>query len=72
VLFGIKHHKDSNLLIVSSRPTGSDLWNTNATTEDFDYISDSVPFNLLRSWDLPPYYSLMKGAIERTVFDECM
>ncbi|KAH6625876.1 L-amino acid oxidase-like protein LaoA [Boeremia exigua] len=68
-VFGIKHHADSNSVTVSSRPTGSSPWATNTTAEEFDYVFNSVPFNLLRFWDLPPHSSLMKRAIERTVFD---
>ena len=68
-VFGIKYHEESNSLTISSRSTGSSPWTTNTTTEEFDYVFNSVPFNLLRFWDLPPYSSLMKRAIERTVFD---
>ncbi|KAJ4310684.1 hypothetical protein N0V94_008325 [Neodidymelliopsis sp. IMI 364377] len=68
-VFGVKHHADSNSVTVSSKPTGSNPWNTTTTTEDFDYIFNSVPFNLLRFWDLPPHSSLLRRAIDRTVFD---
>ncbi|KAF2638428.1 L-amino acid oxidase-like protein LaoA [Massarina eburnea CBS 473.64] len=66
---GVKYNKDTNSLTVSSRPTGSNPLTTTKTTEEFDYIFNSVPFNLLRFWDLPPYSNLLKRAIERTVFD---
>ncbi|KAF2845716.1 L-amino-acid oxidase [Plenodomus tracheiphilus IPT5] len=68
-VFGVKHNDDTDTVTVSSRPTGSDPWSKNTTNEDFDYIFNSVPFNLLRFWSLPPHSSLLRRAIERTVFD---
>ncbi|CAO2651439.1 Nn.00g040090.m01.CDS01 [Neocucurbitaria sp. VM-36] len=68
-VFGVKYNEKSKSLTVSSRPTGANPWTAETTTEEFDYIFNSVPFNLLRFWDLPPHSSLMRRAIDRTVFD---
>ncbi|CBX94170.1 similar to L-amino acid oxidase LaoA [Plenodomus lingam JN3] len=67
---GVKHNADTNTVTVFSRRTGSSPWDKNTTTtEEFDYIFNSVPFPLLRFWTLPPHSSLMTRAIQRTVFD---
>lgn len=68
-VFGIKYNDNSKTVTVSSKQTGSDPWTAETKTEDFDHIFNSVPFNLLRFWNLPPHSSLMRRAIERTVFD---
>lgn len=69
-VFSVRHNADSNSVTVSSRPTGSNPWSKNSTTaEEFDYIFNSVPFNVLRYWALPPHSSLLTRAIQRTVFD---
>jgi monoamine oxidase len=66
---GVKYNSDTNSLTVSSRPTGSDPFTTKNTEEEFDYIFNTVPFNLIRFWDLPKHSSLLRRAIDRTVFD---
>ncbi|OLN81297.1 L-amino-acid oxidase 1 [Colletotrichum chlorophyti] len=67
-VFSVKYNEDSKSLNVTWRPTGGNPWSKNTTTERFDYIFNSVPFNLLKYWELPPHSSLMRRAIERTVF----
>ncbi|OHW95848.1 l-amino-acid oxidase [Colletotrichum incanum] len=67
-VFSVKYNEDSNNLNVTWRKTGSNPWLKESTTEQFDYIFNSVPFNLLKYWELPPHSSLMRRAIERTVF----
>ncbi|KPM39019.1 L-amino-acid oxidase [Neonectria ditissima] len=64
---GIKYN-DNKTLSVTWNPTGSDPFTATSTTEQFDYVLNTVPFNLLKFWDLPPYSSLMRRAIDRTVF----
>ncbi|KAH7145505.1 L-amino-acid oxidase [Dactylonectria estremocensis] len=64
---GIKYHENKTLS-VTWKPTGSNPFTTTSTTEHFDYVFNTVPFNLLKFWDLPPYSSLMRRAIDRTVF----
>ncbi|EGY16172.1 L-amino-acid oxidase [Verticillium dahliae VdLs.17] len=66
---GVKHHADNKTLTISYRPTGSNPREVVSIRESFDYIFNSVPFNLLRFWELPPHSSLMRRAIDRTVFD---
>lgn len=66
---GVKYNEETNSLIVSSRPTGSDPFTVESTTEEFDYLFNTVPFNLIRFWDMPPHSSLLRRAIDRTVFD---
>ena len=64
----VKYNETSNTLAVSHRKTGQNPRKVNSTTETFDYIVNSVPFNLLKFWELPPHSSLMRRAIDRTVF----
>ncbi|KAF5026952.1 hypothetical protein F66182_982 [Fusarium sp. NRRL 66182] len=64
---GIKYNNKNKTLSVTWRPTGSNPFSPSSTTH-FDYVLNSVPFNLLKFWDLPPYSSLMRRAIDRTVF----
>ncbi|KAI8932973.1 hypothetical protein NX059_010441 [Plenodomus lindquistii] len=69
-VFGVRYNSDKNTVTVSSRPTSSDPRAPTPSQEDeFDYIFNTVPFNLLRFWTLPPHSSLMTRAIQRTVFD---
>ncbi|GKT51515.1 L-amino-acid oxidase [Colletotrichum spaethianum] len=67
-VFSVKYNEDSKNLNVTWRETGSNPWLKNTTTEQFDFVFNSVPFNLLKYWELPPHSSLMRRAIERTVF----
>ncbi|KAI3540132.1 L-amino-acid oxidase [Colletotrichum abscissum] len=67
-VFSVKYNEDSNNLNVTWRETGGNPWSKNTTTEQFDYVFNSVPFNVLKYWELPPHSSLMRRAIERTVF----
>ncbi|KAK1994913.1 hypothetical protein LX36DRAFT_672817 [Colletotrichum falcatum] len=53
---------------VSWKPTGADPFDTPEEVESFDYVLNSVPLNLLKFWDLPPYSSLLRRAIDRTLF----
>ncbi|KAK7408251.1 hypothetical protein QQX98_009563 [Neonectria punicea] len=63
----VKYHENKTLS-VTWKPTGSNPFTASSTTEHFDYVLNTVPFNLLKFWDLPPYSSLMRRAIDRTVF----
>lgn len=65
---GVFHNSTTNKLTVTHRPTDTNPLRSSSTTE-FDYVFNSVPFNLLRFWKLPPYSSLMRRAIDRMVFD---
>lgn len=66
-VFSVVHNDTS--LSVSYRPSGINPREAEITTEQFDYVFNSVPFNLLKFWDaLPPYSSLLRRAIDRTVF----
>lgn len=69
-VFAMVHHADNNTLSVTYRAPGVDpRGDAETTTEEFDYVFNSVPFNLLKFWDdLPPYSSLLRRAIDRTVF----
>ncbi|KAI6762444.1 hypothetical protein HG530_008424 [Fusarium avenaceum] len=64
---GLQYNKNKTLS-VSWKPTGSDPFKTANTVENFDYVLNSVPLNLLKFWKLPPYSSLLKRAIDRTLF----
>ncbi|PNS15318.1 Polyamine oxidase [Sphaceloma murrayae] len=66
-VFSVLQNHDSTLA-VSYRPRGSNPRDVPPQTEQFDYVFNSVPFNLLKFWELPPYSSLMRRAIDRTVF----
>ncbi|KAF2227562.1 L-amino-acid oxidase [Elsinoe ampelina] len=67
-VFSVQHNSQNNTLSVSYRPRGSNPREVTPTTEQFDYVFNSVPFNLLKFWELPRYSSLMRRAIDRTVF----
>lgn len=64
----VKHNSDNNTLTVSYRPLGCNHREVTSSTENFDYIFNTVPLNLLRFWELPEYSSLMRRAIERYTF----
>ena len=64
----VKYNESSKTLAVSHREAGCNPREVNSTTEEFDYVFNSVPFNLLKFWELPPHSSLMRRAIDRTVF----
>ncbi|KAK7229448.1 hypothetical protein V2G26_001618 [Clonostachys chloroleuca] len=64
----LKYDSGSNTVSVSHRPTKGNPLDTTSTTETFDYVLNSVPFNLQRFWDLPPYSSLLSRAIDRLEF----
>ncbi|KAH6949151.1 hypothetical protein DER45DRAFT_600098 [Fusarium avenaceum] len=64
---GLQYNKNKTLS-VSWKPTGSDPFKTANNVENFDYVLNSVPLNLLKFWKLPPYSSLLKRAIDRTLF----
>ncbi|KIL85443.1 hypothetical protein FAVG1_11400 [Fusarium avenaceum] len=64
---GLQYNKNKTLS-VSWKPTGSNPFKTTNTVENFDYVLNSVPLNLLKFWKLPPYSSLLKRAIDRTLF----
>ncbi|KAM0188804.1 hypothetical protein ACHAPI_010413 [Fusarium lateritium] len=64
---GLQYNKNKTLS-VSWKPTGSDPFKTTNNVENFDYVLNSVPLNLLKFWKLPRYSSLLKRAIDRTLF----
>ncbi|KAM0492481.1 hypothetical protein ACHAP8_009836 [Fusarium lateritium] len=61
-------YNENKTLSVSWKPTGSDPFKTPNKIENFDYVLNSVPLNLLKFWKLPRYSSLLKRAIDRTLF----
>jgi monoamine oxidase len=65
---GLHYNKCNKTLSVSWRPTGAEPFTTPNHVENFDYVLNSVPLNLMKFWDLPPYSSLLKRAIDRTLF----
>lgn len=65
---GLHYNKCNKTVSVSWRPTGAEPFNTPNNVETFDYVLNSVPLNLLKFWKLPPYSSLLKRAIDRTLF----
>ncbi|KAH7151763.1 L-amino-acid oxidase [Dactylonectria estremocensis] len=67
-IHSVKHNSDNDTLTVSYRPLGSNPREVESSTEEFDYIFNTVPLNLLRFWELPAYSSLMRRAIERYNF----
>ncbi|PBP21190.1 l-amino-acid oxidase [Diplocarpon rosae] len=68
---GVRYNKETETLTVKHRPTGSDPLQAE-NTDEFDYIFNSVPFNLLRFWELPPHSSLMRRAIDRLEYDSAV
>ncbi|KAH6900567.1 L-amino-acid oxidase [Thelonectria olida] len=67
-IHGVKYNDDSDTLTVSYRPAGKNPRDVSSSTEEFDYVFNTVPLNLLRFWELPAYSSLMQRAIERYNF----
>lgn len=65
---GIRYDAADNKVAVSSRPTGTDPFAAADEVDRFDYVLNSVPLNLMKFWSLPPYSSLLKRAIDRTLF----
>ncbi|KAH7179885.1 uncharacterized protein B0J16DRAFT_291468 [Fusarium flagelliforme] len=65
---GLRYNEDNKTLSVSWKPTGSEPFTTPNNVENFDYVLNSVPLNLLKFWKLPRYSSLLKRAIDRTLF----
>ncbi|KAK2604032.1 hypothetical protein N8I77_006992 [Diaporthe amygdali] len=65
---GLRYNEDNMSLSVSWKPTGADPFETSESIENFDYVLNSVPLNLMKFWDMPPYSSLLKRAIDRTLF----
>ncbi|KAI8244148.1 L-amino-acid oxidase [Colletotrichum sp. SAR 10_96] len=62
------HYNENKTVSVTWKPTGAEPFNTPEEVESFDYVINSVPLNLLKFWDLPPYSSLLKRAVDRTLF----
>lgn len=65
---GLHYNENNDTLSVSWRSTGSNPFLSKNTIENFDYVLNSVPLNLMKFWKLPPYSSLLKRSIDRTVF----
>jgi len=65
---GLHWNEENKTISVSYRPTGAEPFNTTDTVETFDYVFNSVPLNLMKFWDLPKYSSLLKRAIDRTLY----
>jgi monoamine oxidase len=65
---GLRYNENNKTLSVSWKPTGSEPFKTANNIENFDYVLNSVPLNLLKFWKLPRYSSLLKRAIDRTLF----
>jgi monoamine oxidase len=65
---GVHYHKSNDSLSVTWKPVGSDPFTTSDNVSHFDYVLNSVPLNLMKFWDLPPYSSLLKRAVDRTLF----
>ncbi|KAL5625741.1 hypothetical protein FOBRF1_000084 [Fusarium oxysporum] len=62
------HYNKNNTLSVFWKPTGSEPFSTPNNVENFDYILNSVPLNLMKFWKMPRYSSLLKRAIDRTLY----
>lgn len=65
---GLHYNKNNSTLSVSWRPTGVEAFETPNNIVNFDYVLNSVPLNLMKFWDMPPYSSLLKRSIDRTLF----
>lgn len=64
----IHYNKCNNTVSVSWKPTGAEPFTTANEVSRFDYILNSVPLNLMKFWKMPPYSSLLKRSIDRTLF----
>ncbi|KAF5538678.1 amino-acid oxidase [Fusarium mexicanum] len=62
------HYNKNNTLSVFWKPTGSEPFSTPNNVENFDYVLNSVPLNLMKFWKMPRYSSLLKRAIDRTLY----
>ncbi|KAK2936613.1 Sodium:neurotransmitter symporter [Fusarium oxysporum f. sp. vasinfectum] len=62
------HYNKNNTLSVFWKPTGSKPFSTPNNVENFDYVLNSVPLNLMKFWKMPRYSSLLKRAIDRTLY----
>ncbi|KAI1029319.1 hypothetical protein LB504_010701 [Fusarium proliferatum] len=62
------HYNENKTLSVSWKPTGSEPFSTLNNVDNFDYVLNSVPLNLMKFWKMPRYSSLLKRAIDRTLF----
>lgn len=65
---GVRYNEGNDTLSVSWKPTGAEPFETPDNVDHFDYILNSVPLNLMKFWKLPPYSSLLKRSIDRTLF----
>ncbi|KAH7357946.1 flavin-containing amine oxidoreductase-domain containing protein [Plectosphaerella cucumerina] len=65
---GIHYNACNKTVSVSWRPTGAEPFSTVDQVDRFDYVLNSVPLNLMKFWKLPPYSSLLKRSIDRTLF----
>ncbi|KAF5700850.1 amino-acid oxidase [Fusarium mundagurra] len=62
------HYNKNNTLSVFWKPTGSEPFSTPNNVENFYYVLNSVPLNLMKFWKMPRYSSLLKRAIDRTLY----
>ncbi|KAF4496760.1 L-amino-acid oxidase [Fusarium agapanthi] len=62
------HYNKNNTLCVFWKPSGSEPFSTPNNVENFDYVLNSVPLNLMKFWKMPRYSSLLKRAIDRTLY----
>lgn len=65
---GLHYNNCNKTVSVTWKPTGADPFDTPNSVDNFHYVLNSVPLNLLKFWDLPPYSSLLKRSIDRTLF----
>jgi monoamine oxidase len=65
---GLHWNENNKTMSVSWKPTGSEPYTTLDNISNFDYVLNSVPLNLMKFWHLPRYSSLLKRAIDRTLF----
>jgi len=69
---GLQWNEANSTLFVSWKPKDGDPFNATNNVENFDYVLNSVPLNLMKFWKLPKYSSLLKRAVERTLYaDAC-
>lgn len=62
---GLHWNEENSILFITQEPTDAEPCNTPNNIENFDYVFDSVPLNLIKFWDLPKYSSLLKRALDR-------